>query len=59
MILYSYAVIFFIGIPRLFSGLYNNIFSEIVLGLFPPIFISYTTVLFMIKNSYSSLIKSN
>jgi len=59
MILYSYAVIFFIGIPSLFSGLYNNIFIEIILGLFPLIFIGYSTVSFMIKYSNNSLIALN
>ncbi len=59
MILYSYTVIFFIGIASLFSGLYNNIFSEIILGLFPSIFIGYATVSFLIKHSNGSLIELN
>jgi len=59
MILYSYTVIFFIGIASLFSRLYNGFFSEIILDLFPPIFIGYSTVSFMIKHSNSSLIKLN
>ena len=59
MILYSYAVLFFMCIPSLFSGLYNNIFSEIILGLFPSFFIGYATVSFLIKHSNSSLIELN
>jgi len=59
MKLYSYTVLFLIGIASLFSGLYNDIFDEIILGLFPPIFIGYAIVFFMIKHSNSSLIELN
>ena len=37
MMLYSYTVVFLIGIASLFSGLYDDVFYEIIMGLFPPI----------------------
>ena len=59
MMLYSYTVLFLIGIASLFSGLYTDIFDEIIMGFLPPIIIGYTTVFFMIKYSNSSLIELN
>jgi len=59
MMLYSYTVLFLIGIASLFSGLYNDIFVEIILGFLPSIIIGYVTVLFMIEYSNSSLIALN
>ena len=59
MMLYSYTVVFLIGIASLFSGLYDDVFYEIIMGLFPPIFIGYATVFFMIKYSNSSLVELN
>ena len=57
MMLYSYTVLFLIGIASLFSGLYNDIFDEIIMGFLPPIIIGYATVFVMIKFSDSSLIE--
>ena len=59
MMLYSYTVLFLIGIASFFSGLYNDISGEIFLGLFPLISIGYITVFFMIKHSNSGLIRLN
>ena len=49
MMLYSYTVLFLVGIASLFSGLYNDIFDEIIMGFLPQIIIGYAPVFFMIK----------
>jgi len=58
MMLYSYTVLFLVGIAGFFSKSYNNISNEIFLGLLPPIFIGYT-IFFMVKYSNIDLIGLN
>ena len=59
MMLYSYTVLFLVGIASFFSGLYNDIIDEIFLGLFAPILIGYVAVFFMIKHKNFELIGLN
>ena len=58
MMLYSYTVLFLVGIASFFSGLYNDIIDEIFLGLFGIILIGYATF-FMVKYSYIEIFELN
>ena len=59
MMLYSYTVILFIGIAGIFSRFFDNVITEIFLGLLGPVLVGFVTVFFMIKYSNSGAIKLN
>jgi|TARA_B100000287_G_scaffold414615_1_gene447384 hypothetical protein len=51
MKLYTFAVVFFIGVAGIFSNYYNSYTSEIYFGLLAPIFVGYLNVFFIKKYS--------
>ena len=59
MMLYTYTVIFLIGIAGIFSRFFDNVITEIFLGLLGPVLVGFVTVFFMIKYSNSGAIRLN
>ena len=59
MMLYTYAVILLIGIAGIFSRFFDNMISEIFLGLVGPVLVGFITIFFMIKYSNSRAIRFN
>ena len=59
MMLYTYTVILLIGIAGIFSRFFDNVITEIFLGLLGPVLVGFVTVFFMIKYSNSRAIKFN
>ena len=59
MMLYTYAVILLIGIAGIFSSFFDNMISEIFLGLVGPVLVGFMTIFFMIKYSNSRAIRFN
>ena len=59
MMLYTYTVILLIGIAGIFSRFFDNMISEIFLGLSAPVLVGFVTVFFMIKYSNSGAIRLN
>ena len=59
MMLYTYTVILLIGIAGMFSRFFDNMISEIFLGLSAPVLVGFLTVFFMIKYSNSGAIRLN
>ena len=59
MMLYTYTVIFLIGIAGIFSRFFDNVITEIFLGLLGPVLVGFVTVFFMIKYSNSGVIRLN
>ena len=59
MMLYTYAVILLIGIAGIFSSFFDNMISEIFLGLVGPVLVGFITIFFMIKYSNSRAIRFN
>ena len=59
MILYTYTVILLIGIAGIFSSFFDNMISEIFLGLVGPVLVGFITIFFMIKYSNSRAIRFN
>ena len=59
MMLYTYTVIFLIGIAGIFSRFFDNVITEIFLGLLGPVLVGFVTVYFMIKYSNSGAIRLN
>ena len=59
MMLYSYTVILFIGIAGIFSRFFDNVITEIFLGLLGPVLVVFMTVFFMIIYSNSGAIRLN
>ena len=59
MMLYTYTVILLIGIAGIFSSFFDNVITEIFLGLVGPVLVGFITIFFMIKYSNSRAIKFN
>ena len=59
MMLYTYTVILLIGIAGIFSSFFDNMISEIFLGLVGPVLVGFITIFFMIKYSNSRAIRFN
>ena len=59
MMLYTYTVILLIGIAGVFSSFFDNMISEIFLGLVGPVLVGFITIFFMIKYSNSRAIRFN
>ena len=59
MMLYTYTVILLIGIAGIFSSFFDNMISEIFLGLVGPVLVGFMTIFFMIKYSNSRAIRFN
>ena len=59
MMLYTYTVILLIGIAGIFSSFFDNMISEIFLGLVGPVLVGFITIFFMIKYSNSRTIRFN
>ena len=59
MMLYTYTVILLIGIAGIFSSVFDNMISEIFLGLVGPVLVGFITIFFMIKYSNSRAIRFN
>ena len=59
MMLYTYTVILLIGIAGIFSSFFDNMITEIFLGLVGPVLVGFITIFFMIKYSNSRAIRFN
>ena len=59
MMLYTYTVILLIGIAGIFSSFFDNVITEIFLGLVGPVLVGFITIFFMIKYSNSRAIRFN
>ncbi len=59
MMLYTYTVILLIGIAGIFSSFFDNMISEIFLGLVGPVLVGFITIFFMIIYSNSRAISFN
>ena len=59
MMLYTYTVILLIGIAGIFSSFFDNMISEIFLGLIGPVLVGFITIFYMIKYSNSRAIRFN